>query len=561
MHDVVLQAAVFHQVLVPVANPGFSALLALVPVLLLLVMLAGLRLTGWIATPIAAVVTFVLGVVIWHAPPDLLGKSFLYGVMSGFESIAWIAFWGVVIYNTLVVTGAFASFQNWLVSNATADVRVQAILLAWAFGALLEGLVGLGVPWSVVAPILVGLGVVELDALRVAAIANNAPVSYGGLGVPIISLATVTGLPLLSLSASVGRIVAILALFPPWILIYLVSGWKGIRGGWPLAIVGSFGYIIGQFPVSQFLGPYLPDITGSLVCFAAVFGLIKIWKPSPLLGYGGVPLSESEAGAATRPIGGGSTDGDPPGAATPTNGFRGHVMYGLLPFIILILVVIIWTGPWSPLPNLSLLKLSVTAVASLGTKPASSLFQLKPFVSGTAVLLSWLIILAVLRPSIRQIGEVFSRTWNHTWAALLIGLFVFGLAFDFNYSGMASSLAYGFSRVGIAFIVLAPILGWLGCALSGSNASTNTLFGQFQLAVGNLLHFPVLLLPSLSSVGSEIGKPVAVQTASVGVSTSGYLRKEGAVIRHNMAWTLVILAYLIVVGIFYLFVLPGAMRL
>jgi lactate permease len=165
---------------------------------------------------------------------------------------------GVVIYNVLVETGAFAHFRHWLVTQATADIRVQAILMAWALGALLEGLVGFGYPWAVVAPILVGLGVTEIDAIRVAAIGNNAPVSYGALGAPIIALATVTGVPLLSLSASVGRIVAILALLPPWILVYPVTGRRGLRGVWPLPVVGSLAYVLGQFPTSQFLGPTCP---------------------------------------------------------------------------------------------------------------------------------------------------------------------------------------------------------------------------------------------------------------------------------------------------------------
>jgi lactate permease len=210
---------------------------------------------------------------------------------TGFWSIDWITFWGVIIYNTLVRTGAFDDFKCWLVAQATADVRVQAILLAWALGALLEGLVGFGYPWAVVAPILVGLGVVELDAIRVAALGNNAPVSFGALGAPIIALSAVTKVPLDQLSASVGRIVAILALLPPWILILLVTGRRGLRGAWPLAVVGSLSFILGQLPASQWLGPYLPDIIGAVVCFAALLLLLRFWRPRETLGFGGVPGS------------------------------------------------------------------------------------------------------------------------------------------------------------------------------------------------------------------------------------------------------------------------------
>src|SRR5205814_5443836 len=148
-----------------------------------------------------------------------------------------------MIFTTLGVTGDFDRFQYWMVHHATSDIRIQTLMLAWAFGALLEGTVGFGYPWAVVAPILIGFGIADLDAIRVAALANNAPVSYGALGTPIIALAAVTGLPLLALSASVGHIVAVLALLPPWVLIYLVSGREGLKEAWPLAIVGSLSYI------------------------------------------------------------------------------------------------------------------------------------------------------------------------------------------------------------------------------------------------------------------------------------------------------------------------------
>ena len=169
--------------------------------------------------------------------------------------IDWITFWGLIIFNTLVLTGDFERFKNWMIHHATADIRIQTIMLAWAFGALLEGLVGFGYPWAVVVPILVGLGIADLDAIRVAALANNAPVSYGALGAPILGLAAVTGLPMMALSASIGNVVAVLALLPPWVLIYLVSGWEGVTEAWPLAIVGSLSYILGQWPVAHYPGP------------------------------------------------------------------------------------------------------------------------------------------------------------------------------------------------------------------------------------------------------------------------------------------------------------------
>jgi lactate permease len=179
---------------------------------------------------------------------------------------------------------------------------------------------------------------------------------------------------------------------------------------------------------------------------------------------------------------------------------------------------------------------------------------------GSAVMIAWLLSLFILRPRLRQLGEVFRTTLHQIWGALLVGALIFGLAQLFNFSGMAASMADGSARVRRWFIVLAPILGWIGVALSGSNTATNTVFGFFQLQVGRLLGAPLLIFPALNSIGAEVGKPVAPQTASVGVSTTKYVRNEGEAIRHNMSWTLVMLAYLVGIGAFYYFVLPEAMR-
>jgi lactate permease len=232
---------------------------------------------------------------------------------------------------------------------------------------------------------------------------------------------------------------------------------------------------------------------------------------------------------------------------------RREVLQAWLPFIVLI-VVVLWTGPWSPLPKVSLFKEQVAAMSPVTQKEITAVFNFAPLIGGTAILSSWIIVALLLRPSAKTLGEVFRRTFQQMWGALLVGVFIFGLAHVFNYSGMAASLAYTFSKVGIVYIVIAPILGWIGVALSGSNTSTNAMFGAFQAMVGKLLGFPGLLLPTLNSVGAEVGKPVAPQTASVGVATSRYVRNEGEVIRHNLGWTFVLLGYLIVIGIaFYAF--------
>jgi len=543
----------FTQLIDPLGNLTFTCLVALIPVVSLLVMLAVWRLPAWLATLLGSVLTFLLAMWVWKMPFNNGAHAYVFGAATGVWNVDWITFWGMVLFNTLGVSGVFENFRRWLIAQGSMDVRVQTMLFAWAFGALLEGLVGFGYPWAVVAPILISLGISDLNAIRVAAIANNAPVSYGALGAPIIALAAVTNYPLLALSGSVGTIVAVLALLPPWVLLYLVSGWKGLKGGWPLAVVGSLGYVAGQYPVAVYLGPYLPDVAGAIVCFIALLLLLKVWKPNSVLGYGGVPVD--------------------PAAQQETRGHGlrpGEVLQAWLPFAVLLIVVAAWTGPWSPLPKVSWFKTQAVACSALAaTCPekgnVTAVFNFAPYIGGTAILVSWLIVavllLAMGRLKTTQIGEVFRRTFHQMWGALLVGVFIFGLAYTFNYSGMAASLAKGFSSMGTAFIVVAPVLGFIGVALSGSNTSTNAMFGKFQALVGTQLGLPPLLLPSLGSVGAEIGKPVAPQTASVGVSTSKFVRKEGDVIRHNMGWTFILLAYLIVIAIGFYLAHPAAMTL
>ncbi|HZL60636.1 MAG TPA: L-lactate permease [Stellaceae bacterium] len=542
----------FTQILDPTGNLFVTWLVALIPVVALLFMLAVLRWTAWLAVLIGSLVTLVLGLWVWQMPVGDGLRAYAYGSATGVWNVDWITFWGVMLFNTMVATGAFDKLRRWLVAQGTQDVRVQTILFAWAFGALLEGLVGFGYPWAFVAPILIAIGIPDLDAIRVAAIANNAPVSYGALGAPIIALATVTagtlGVPFLTLlpiySASVGKIVAILALLPPWILLYLVTGKKGMWSAWPLAIVGSLGYIAGQLPTAVYLGPYLPDVFGSIVCFVCLLLLLKVWRPAEVLGYGGKPIPGAQSSAAHHGMSG------------------GDIVGAWLPIAVLVIVVVLWTGPWSHLPSIVLLHYAVGAASSI--TPGATIgaaFNWTPFVGGSAIFASWIVVVILMMAmghlKFSQIGGIFAKTWQNMWGACLVGVFIFGLAYVYNFSGMAGSLASAFSKIGPAFIVVAPILGFIGVALSGSNTSTNAMFGTFQALVGKLLGFPLLLLPTLNSVGAEIGKPIAPQTASVGVSTTRFVRNEGAVIRHNFGWCLVLLGYLIVISVACYLFFPG----
>ena len=558
------------QVLTPLGSAWAAATVALIPLAVLLGYLVGMHMSAWAVVLLGTVMTIWLAVTVWRAPVGETLTAYGLGAATGLWSVAWIIFWGLVIYNTLVVAGAFDALRDWLVAFAGTDVRVQVVVLAWAFGALLEGLVGFGYPWAVVAPILVGLGLTELQALRAAAFGNIAPATYGALGAPVIGLAAVTGLPLIDLSAAIGKLIALLAIAPPFLLIYLVSGRAGLRSGWPLGAVGAVGFIAGQLPTSQYFGPYLPAVVGALTCLAALRIFLRYWQPTPWPGQPSPTEPSPTTSALTEPFPAQLAPArrslpraaaEPPGASPAPavgrlGGRRRPYQAGLIPILIFVAVVVAWTGPWSPLPRYIPFKLSVRAAGSLGT-PVTVTFSWAPFVAGTATLTAWLLIVGYLLPNRRLIAAAFRRTFTQAWAALLVAPLIFGLTAVFNYSGMANSVANAFATLGPAFILVAPVLGWLAAALSGSVTSANNLFGAFQASVGQLLGAPALLFPALNSVGAAVGKPIAPQTVSVGVSTTSHVRREGTIVRHNFLATLGVLGYLIAVGlVFFLLLTP-----
>src|SRR5258708_9997054 len=248
----------FTQLIDPLGNLTLTGLVALIPVVSLLVLLAVFRWPAWLAVLAGSIITFALAMWVWKMPAHDGSQAYVYGAATGVWSVDWITVWGMVLFNTLGISGVFENFRRWLIAQGSMDVRVQTMLFAWAFGALLEGLVGFGYPWAVVAPILISLGISDLNAIRVAAIADNAPVSYDALGAPIIALAAVTGYPLLALSASVGSVVAVLALLPPWGLLYLGSRKEGMKGGRPLPLLRSLAFIPPHYPLPASLSPFPP---------------------------------------------------------------------------------------------------------------------------------------------------------------------------------------------------------------------------------------------------------------------------------------------------------------
>jgi len=509
-------------------NVGLTLIIDLIPVLMLFILLAVLKMSSWKATLITSIATLILAIAI-GVPADGAVSAWLIGALFGLWSISWLIFWGITWFNTWRLTGHLDAFISWMLKNITNDVRIIALTLAWALGALIEGLIGFGTPWAYIAPILMSLGLPTLRALTVMAIANTAPVSYGAFGIPIVTLAGVAGLPLLATSGAVAHIVAVLAFVIVFAILAFIDGWRGIKEAWPAALIGALGYVLGQFTTAVYIGPYLADVMGSIVAFLFLVGLAKIWRPKHM-----VP---------------------PPAIKVNDVKDRGAVARAWASLILFVAVMGLWNSPISPL-KLVVATFSVSAYSEVLQKQVSLSYPFNVLITGTSALAAWLITLPLMKAGAKDAVNALKATWRQTWGAVFTGIFVISLAFVFNYSGMAYSLAYLTTGVGLLFLAISPFLGWLGAALTGSNTSSNALFGPFQAAMGQLLGLPPLLLPSTQTVGSELGKPVAPQTVSAGVSTTEYVRREGEIIRNNMKYSIALVFVLIIIGVLYWLIYP-----
>lgn len=531
---------VYVQQLYPLSNVYADIFLALTPILVLFILLMLFKKSAWLSAAIAGIATAIIGLSIWHADLTDLGYEFLVGAFDGELYVAWIAFWGLVFFNTLVYTGKFNMFEYWVVRNATDDIRIQAFLIGWTFNALWEGLVGFGFPWAIVTPILVALGYEESKAIKVAALANTTPTNYGGLGTPILILAEVTGLPLLAVSAAAAKFLTILSMVPILTVIYLVDGFRGIKDIWPLIVVGYVSFAIPFYMVAAYVGPFLPDVIASLVSFGVCLLFLRYWKPRNIVRaptksnnietiLGNKTVSKSQIGKG--------------------------VLQTWIAFFLMIIIVTAWTGPWSPLGTYKMFVIGLKAYAQIYHKIEQYTMVFNPFAPGTAIMVSWLATLPILGAGFSTIVKSIKTAIRQYWGGILTAFFAVGMAFDFNYVGMPYTLAVNTKFLGaLAYLLVSPLLGWIGCALTGSDTVSNTLFGLFQLAVARILHFPIYLTVALNSAGAATGKPVSPTTLAAGTATSSFARREGIVARANLPWTILFVFILAIIGILmYLF--------
>lgn len=518
---------IWPQPLDPLHSVALSALAAALPLVIVLVLMGGLRKSGLFSSLCGFATAILLALFLWQMPAVLVLWSALYGVVYALWPILWIVFTALWLYNLTQDTGKFELFRRWMEQHASGDGSIQVVLVAFCFGALLEGTAGFGAPVAVTACLLVGLGHPARRAVLTALIANTAPVAFGALGIPIIALAGVTGLDLAKLSAMAGRQVPVLSLLLPAYLILVVSGRKGLRRNWPVALVTGLSFALTQFFVSNFWGPYIADVLASSISIFATVGFLKVWSPT------GAETGLSEAAAQVSP------EQNALGRLTAKEAFAAW-----LPWVMLSVVVILWSW-FRLLPTaqaiLPIPSLNKGVLITLYQKPYAAMYTFQPLGPGTAVLAATILTALCLRVRARVFLVAGAKTFSQLRIPGLTVMTIVALAYLYNYSGMAYTLGATFARVGPAFPLLSGFLGWIACFLSGSDTASNLLFGNLQVAAAHQLGLSPVLLAVTNSSGAVAGKMVSPQNIAVGVTTVGLIGQEGKVLR-SAFWHSILLA-------------------
>ena len=537
------------QVYAPISGIGVSALIAAIPVVALLALLAFWHVRAHIAALIALGIAIAIAVFVYGMPPKLAAAAAGYGAAFGFLPIGWLIINAIFIYQLSVDTGQFAVLQK-QIAGVSRDRRIQALLLAFSFGAFIEGAAGFGAPVAISGALMIGLGFKPLEAAKLALIGNTAPVAFGSLGIPLVTLAPLTDLDLLKLSAMVGRQLPIFSLIVPFWLVAAQAGWRGMIGVWPACLVagGSFGIM--QFLMSNFHGPWLVDIVSAAVSMIAVVVLMRFWQPK----------EESV---------------NPPAAAAPSavaGAATGPAWKAWLPWIFLTGFVFCWGLPfvkaqlnawYAPQIEVPMLHLAVEKVPPVAPKPTleKAIFSLNLLsATGTALLLAGIASTICLGVGFRQGLQIYGRTLWRVRVSLLTISVMMALGFTTRYSGTDTTMGLAMAGTGWWFPFFSPLIGWLGVALTGSDTSSNVLFGNLQKVTAEQLGLSPILMCASNSSGGVMGKMIDAQSIVVAsVATGGHPESPTAgTILRSVFWHSIALAVLVgVLVMLQAYVWPG----
>jgi lactate permease len=510
----------------PLNNLGLSALVAAIPILYLFWALAYKRMKGHWAALSAVAIAIVISTFVYGMPVKYSLLSTLYGMLFGLWPVCWIVITAVFIYNLSVKTGEFEIIKNSL-ATISDDRRMQALLIAFSFGAFIEGAAGFGTPVAITAAMLAGLGFNPLYAAGICLLANTAPVAFGAIGIPIVVGAQVSGVDQMALSQMVGRQLPFISVLIPMYMVILISGWKKGTEVWPAAFVSGGSFALAQWFTSNYVGPLLPDIIASIVSIVCLVIFLRFWHPKESWHFADEPKSNGRA-------------------ALDYTG--GQVFRAWAPFIILSVFVAAWgvKSIKEVLDYYTLVKIPIPDLHNMvirGGKPMAAVYAFNVLsAAGTAILFAGIFSIPVMGASMKTAAEVFGQTMKTLrWPILTIST-ILGFAYIMNFSGMAITLGNAFATTGAVFPFFAAFLGWLGVFMTGSDTSSNALFGKLQEVTATQIGVDPVVTVAANSSGGVCGKMISPQSLSVATAATGLVGQEGDIFRFTLKHSLILTA-------------------
>jgi lactate permease len=543
------------QVYDPLHSWLLSTLVAALPILVLFGLLAGLRVRPHWCAIAGGATAVIVAVTVFGMPFPLAGMSFLYGVAFGLLKIAWIVLAAVYLYDVSVHTGQFEIMKE-SVAAITSDRRLQVLLVAFCFGAFIEGAAGFGAPVAIAGAFMIGLGFKPFYAAALNLLANTSPVAWGAIGTPVHTLAAVSGLPESDLSAMIGRILPITGIIVPFWLVRAMVGWSETFEVFPAVLVVGVSFSLTQYFWSNHVDSNLVDIAGGIVSLLATVIFLRFWKPKHIYRF------EHERAAVPS--------GAPPQPTVARKYTAAQVLKAWMPFAILSLFVLLWglpaikgamnraTTPVWPVP---LLHNAVTRAAPVVMKatPEAARFDFNWLsATGTGCFVAAIVagLLLGVRPA--QLARIFWNTLKRMKTAVIAISFMLGLGYTTRYSGLDAVLGLAFTRTGWLFPFFGTFLGWLGVALTGSDTSSNALFGSLQRITAQQLNLDPVLMCAANSAGGVMGKMVDAQSITVATSATNQVGNEGIIFRWVFWHSIALGAIVGLIVLMYAYVLPGA---
>jgi lactate permease len=486
-------------------------------------------------------VALIVALVVYSMPAGQAFDSALEGAAFGLFPIMFIVWNAIWIYNMTEVTGHFAVLRRSF-GRISDDQRIQAVIIAFCFGALLEALAGFGTPVAITAVMLIALGFQPIKAAAVALVANTAPVAFGAIAIPIITLGEITGLPKEDLGAMVGRQTPVLALIVPLILVGMVDGMRGVRQAWPAAVFGGLVFALAQFACSNYVSVELTDIVASLLATGAIVALLQVWQPTEPLHGERFQRGPAIAGAAVADT---ALEAEVRRKDDDHRDSRGEIFGAYAPYLIIIAVFAI--AQWGPIKDWldGLTKefgwpgLDITNADGEPVKATTYKFNWGN-AAGTLLLVAGLLTMLVLRVSPGRALRVYGRSLNQLkWATLTVAT-VLALAYVMNMSGQTITLGLWIAGAGGILAFLSSIIGWLGVAVTGSDTSSNSLFGALQVSAAKEAGLDQTLLAAANSSGGVLGKMISPQNLAIGAAAVGMGGREGELFRRVLGWSLLL---------------------